>query len=306
MEKIRDEAAQAIEGEISGPYKDSRAFIEGVRKANEARMQTTGAVKTAIWKDIVEKATRYLNEGRVQMQNNMPDHSIATVNGDTGTYTTEIWRQDPSRPNTLSGWSCTCPWGEVSWGRTRIWKKYEGRPCAHTVVLSWESQKQPWDVDEQGNEQLELFDAQQQPGRSFDQFTQDIPRATPPTPGSGNLQLIEQLTLPGAFSSWRKESTEIIDLPEGLETHGWDDIRRTLVYVPTIDKMWLAPDNVYHTEIYQWIFQNDPEVYQGLYDLRNMHGIVEGNVLWAIDDDFPEEVVSALEKHLRRPLIQKG
>ena len=80
---------------------------------------------------------------------------------------------------------------------------------------------------------------------------QDIPRATPPTPGGGNLQLLEQLSLPGAFSAWRKESTEIIDLPEGLETHGWDDIRRTLVYVPKLDKVWLAPDNVYHSAIYE-------------------------------------------------------
>ncbi len=115
-------------------------FMEHVKKGGAKQ---SAYQKHAIWSDIVEKATRYLNEGRVQMQNNMPDHSIATVTGDTGVYTTEIWRQDPSRPNTLSGWSCTCPWGEHSWGRTRIWKKYEGRPCAHTVVLSWESQKQP-------------------------------------------------------------------------------------------------------------------------------------------------------------------
>jgi hypothetical protein len=115
-------------------------FLEWLLKD---KIRTSAWEKTSVWDDIVDKATRYYNEGRVELLNNMPDHSIANVNGDTGNWQTEIWRQDPERPNALSGWSCTCPWGQVSWGRTRIWKQYEGRPCAHTVVTTWEAQRRP-------------------------------------------------------------------------------------------------------------------------------------------------------------------
>ena len=58
---------------------------KGLKKKDRKKLVYEGAIKTAEWPDIVEKAQRYYAEGRVQMQNNMPDHSIATVNGDTGT-----------------------------------------------------------------------------------------------------------------------------------------------------------------------------------------------------------------------------
>ena len=113
--------------------------------------------KDADWSDITDKARRYLTEGRVEMITNQIDHAVATVYGDTGTYQTELWRDrdsvDPNDPDSMRRitlWSCTCPWGEVSWGRTRQWKKYEGRPCAHATALQWASQNGPF---EGGDEQ---------------------------------------------------------------------------------------------------------------------------------------------------------
>jgi hypothetical protein len=67
------------------------------------KIRTSKLRKHADWGEIVDKATRYYSEGRVELLNNAPDHAIANVRGDTGTYETEIWRQDPNRPNTLSG-----------------------------------------------------------------------------------------------------------------------------------------------------------------------------------------------------------
>jgi hypothetical protein len=80
----------------------------------KSRTVQSSRIILAEWVDVVDKAKRYYNGGKVQILNNTPDHSIATVYGDTGTYETEIWRQDPNRPNTLSGWSCSCPWGQHS------------------------------------------------------------------------------------------------------------------------------------------------------------------------------------------------
>ena len=63
---------------------------------------------------------------------------------------------------------------------------------------------------------------------------------------------------------------------------------------------------MFHSAIYEWLYENDPEDYDEIYHDSNSHGILEGNVLWAIDEDFPENVVSAIEGHIGRPLIQKG
>lgn len=196
-------------------------------------LDVPGAIgKTAAWADVLEKAQRYYSEGRVELQTNMPEHTVATVQGDEGTYETELWRNDPERPDVISLWSCECPWGEHSWGRTRIWKRYEGRPCAHAVVVNWEAQRQGWDTDEQGNEQLQMpmdateFDQSQQgttppPGQSFEQWVAPTPGGpnAPPAPQMPQTQMPveapiaqpppqppkpnEQLTIPGTFSSWK-------------------------------------------------------------------------------------------------------
>ena len=158
------------------------------------------------WAGIMQKAQRLREEGNVTVQRNGVQNIVGTVVGDHGTYNTEIWRSDPQR-NTISLWNCTCPWGEFSWGRTRQFKKFEGRPCAHTLALYWQALTQPLDEEYGQNQQLQI------PG--LDPYSVDLNQAVqqtvpqrqpsqivqPPTPTSWQQ---EQLTFPGTFSKWHK------------------------------------------------------------------------------------------------------
>jgi hypothetical protein len=119
------------------------------------------------WSGITQKAKRLLDNGAVNISSNQSDHVTGVVQGDHGTYNTEIWRDDP-QSQAITMWNCDCPWSEYSWGRTRKWKKYEGRPCAHTLALFWQSLKQPLDDERPENQaepQQQLFNpAETQPG----------------------------------------------------------------------------------------------------------------------------------------------
>lgn len=109
----------------------------------------SGMLHFSDWKSVMQKAKRYLDEGRVQILNNewqydpesnsWQNHVTFHANGDTGEYDGELWRDDPNS-NALTRWNCSCPWGQVSWGRTRKWRKYEGRPDAHTLAAHWLTQ----------------------------------------------------------------------------------------------------------------------------------------------------------------------
>lgn len=103
-----------------------------------------GDVKTAGWDDIMAKAKRIIQAGNVQLLRNGANNIVAYVQGDHGNYQVEIGRDDPNS-QAITTWSCDCPWAQYSWGRTRKWKKYEGRPCAHTLATYWKSLATPLD-----------------------------------------------------------------------------------------------------------------------------------------------------------------
>jgi hypothetical protein len=105
--------------------------------------------KFADWTDIMEKAKRLINDNQVNLTNNEPNHINGVVQGDHGTYNTEIWRDDPNS-RAITQWDCDCPWSTYSWGRTRQWKKFEGRPCAHTLALFWQALRNPVTPDQDG------------------------------------------------------------------------------------------------------------------------------------------------------------
>lgn len=109
--------------------------------------KTSSFQKFADWNDLMEKAQRLRSEQKVNVVNNAPDHVVGEVEGDHGQYTTEIWRDDPSS-QAITMWDCGCQWSDYSWGRTRQWKKYEGRPCSHTLALFWEAQTAPLTSEE--------------------------------------------------------------------------------------------------------------------------------------------------------------
>jgi hypothetical protein len=103
--------------------------------------------KTADWNDIMNKARRLIDSGHVHMVRNGYNNIVSHVWGDHGDYDVEIGRDDPNS-RAITSWTCDCPWDQFAWQRTRQWKKYEGRPCAHVLATFWQSQMLP--IDEEG------------------------------------------------------------------------------------------------------------------------------------------------------------
>lgn len=105
-------------------------------------------VKKSAWNDIVDKAKRLIRSGQVQVGVNTPQFVTGVVQGDNGVYQPEFSRDDPQAPHALTQSSCTCPWEQYRWQRTRQWKKLEGRMCAHLLALYWKSLATPLDVED--------------------------------------------------------------------------------------------------------------------------------------------------------------
>jgi hypothetical protein len=64
----------------------------------------------------------------------------------------------------MTQWQCECPWDQYAWQRTRQWKKYEGRPCAHVLATWWASKMAPLDEDAHPGNQQSLFGMPSTPG----------------------------------------------------------------------------------------------------------------------------------------------
>jgi hypothetical protein len=158
------------------PEQQSRAFekaqeyYEKYHDTPYDQLPSTLEAKTANWSEIMQKAQRLKNNGQVFINFNGQQHVEGQVVGDTGTYDTSFDRMDPNS-QAITTWNCSCPWGEVSWGRTRQWKKYEGRPCAHTLAMFWASRSQPTAEEGQG------------------QLFQQTPQTTLPAPAPGGPNL---------------------------------------------------------------------------------------------------------------------
>jgi hypothetical protein len=106
-----------------------------------------GMEKTADWSAIQAKAKRLMQSGAVQVLRNGYENIVAQVQGDHGTYQSEIFRQDPTS-RAISGSDCECGWGEFqNQPRTRQWKKFQDRPCAHILAAFWQAQSMPLDED---------------------------------------------------------------------------------------------------------------------------------------------------------------
>ena len=107
-----------------------------------ARLQLQGS-----WADVSAKARRLMQSGQVEVVRNTPTHVLANVQGDHGQYEVEISRHDPAS-QVIEQWSCTCPWNQYAWQRTRGWKKLEGRVCSHALAAYWQSRSTPLDVED--------------------------------------------------------------------------------------------------------------------------------------------------------------
>ena len=134
--------------------------------------------RVAAWDDVQQKAQRLRSSGQVQLISNGPNHVVGRVQGDHGIYTTQFWREDPNS-RAITHWECQCPWNEFAWQRTRQWKKYEGRPCSHTMALFWESLSRPLDVAPTGER---LPGQRYAPGQRPGQEQLFSPLMSPPAP----------------------------------------------------------------------------------------------------------------------------
>src|SRR5271166_3807836 len=103
-------------------------------------------IKEAGWPDIQAKATRLIQQGKVKITGNAADIVTGVVEGDHGTYNTEIQRQDPNSQS-ISMWSCECRWDQFAWQRTRQWKRLEGRVCSHVLATYWQALGMPLDEE---------------------------------------------------------------------------------------------------------------------------------------------------------------
>lgn len=204
--------------------------------------------KFADWGDIMDKSKRLITDGQVQITNNSPTHINGIVQGDHGTYNTEIWRDDPNS-RAITMWNCECPWSGYSWGRTRQWKKFEGRPCAHTLALFWQAQRSPVTEDQSQNAPPEVGP---QPGLQAPMSPADTgpaipapmspvgppasnemmnavqmaqpmtqPQQSPPQPAFSQPTQLEQMSpsnvgIPGALSHMKEAMGLKGDLPEDL------------------------------------------------------------------------------------------
>lgn len=199
--RLGDTTATWFEGEpgvaiirTAGGSPDDRVLAEAYLREWLRSCGRTQAVftfyrlsKVANWDDIMAKAARLLRSGNVTLLRNGAQNIIGHVVGDHGEYTTEISREDPNSA-TITQWQCECPWDQFAWQRTRQWKKYEGRPCAHVLATYWASQRAPLDEEASPGGQMNLFD----PGTA-----QPAPQQAP-VPGAGpSLAPVPQLSIPG-------------------------------------------------------------------------------------------------------------
>lgn len=137
--------------------------------------------RTADWTDIMSRAKRLIQSGNVTILRNGYNNIVGHVVGDHGEYNTEIGRDDPNS-RTITTWQCDCPWDQYAWQRTRKWKRYEGRPCAHVMALYWKSLATPLDEDISPEQAQSMGTGQRLPGAPAQ------PNNPPPVPaGAGGL-----------------------------------------------------------------------------------------------------------------------
>lgn len=149
-------------------------------------------IKEATWDDVEAKAKRLVQSGNVQILTNQTHGIIGKVWGDNidkynggQPYQVEISREDPNS-QAITQWQCECPWDQYAWQRTRQWKKYEGRLCAHALAVCWAARSHPLDDAPQQN----LFNMPAAPNPGKPSPFQ--------APGGGAPQG-QQLQIPGMF-----------------------------------------------------------------------------------------------------------
>lgn len=185
---VDNETREAIEN-----YADN-AFERGVEWAREHKSN----IKTATWGDVQAKAKRLIQSGKVIIKRNGANVVQSQVQGDHGTYEPEIHRDDPNS-NTITNSYCNCDWGSFqNLPRTRQWKRFQNRPCAHILATYWQSLATPLDED-------------RAPGDNGQQGQMMLPGMSGPSSAPSSMGIMQQA--PTAPSAWFNPQTP--DLNQG-------------------------------------------------------------------------------------------
>jgi hypothetical protein len=139
---------------VGGSHDDqwfAEQYVSGMLEEHglERQMFTfTHEHKTADYSDVESKAVRLIQSGKVHVQANHADEIQGIVEGDHGTYEVNIKKDANPESESISRWNCECDWGQFAWGRTRQWKRFEGRPCAHVLALYWAARSVPQEMEQ--------------------------------------------------------------------------------------------------------------------------------------------------------------
>lgn len=148
---------EPVNSKIAQLRNDPMGYVERVGYANVAGeehhledkfgaytdlLDSDPQMRTAAWRDVRQKAMRLRREGRVKVKDVGANYIYARVRGDNGTYDTFIIKgglYNPTGSQSISNWSCDCPWGKWAFKRKFT---YVGRLCSHSYAAFLDMQSQ--------------------------------------------------------------------------------------------------------------------------------------------------------------------
>ena len=232
LHKSRQEAQRAGLGDFSDANVAYKAIanaglhpaIEKLTGEHIAKVAGLGlGMRLVVAENTMQKSMRLIRDGKVTVNYHgihPTKPGILTqghVIGDHGDYEVEIESTDP-RSSSIDMWHCGCKWSQYAWGRTRKWKRLEGRPCSHVRALYWASKSHPLE----GIEELKALDPafKPAPGQRVTPFSEDelFERNKGQIPGMDEQRAdlgLDLDKLPRSFSP--DDKPPIISLPDMRE-----------------------------------------------------------------------------------------
>lgn len=122
-------------------------------------------------------------------------------------------------------------------------------------------------------------------------------------------------------SHWK--TTKIVTLPDTFAPHPHDDeSRRTFVYIKPLDTLFIAQNNAYHQDIFEYLYKTYPEEYATLFypgsnrmdNSKLALGFIERNYedhalearnYWDEGEKIPDHIIFELEEYFGEPIYQR-
>lgn len=93
---------------------------------------------TATWADVRAKAKAIRASGGVRIAVASMDGVGGEVQGDHHIYETLLTFVPGSTK--VGSWQCGCKWAAYAWGRSPMYRRFEGRMCSHALAMQYEAQ----------------------------------------------------------------------------------------------------------------------------------------------------------------------